>query len=76
MPVSKANLLSFALFELRLLSLLMLMLMLKFGISAEVSCGADQFTCSTGGCIDMEWHCDKDIDCSDGSDEENCGIIN
>lgn len=32
----------------------------------------DQFQCNTGLCILETWLCDKDMDCRDGEDEENC----
>lgn len=33
-------------------------------------CLPDQFRCRTGQCIDLEWVCDGEWDCSDASDEE------
>lgn len=34
------------------------------------SCREGQFKCSDGTCIPMTWHCDAEIDCHDGSDED------
>lgn len=36
-------------------------------------CTNDEFTCKDGSCISMSWKCDRQIDCSDGSDESECG---
>ena len=38
-------------------------------------CNRDEWKCSNGECIPAEWRCDNvRYDCSDNSDEENCGI--
>uniref|UniRef100_A0AAR2IJ36 Heparan sulfate proteoglycan 2 n=1 Tax=Pygocentrus nattereri TaxID=42514 RepID=A0AAR2IJ36_PYGNA len=37
------------------------------------SCLADEFACNNGMCIPLDYVCDKRADCSDMSDEENCG---
>ena len=29
-----------------------------------------EFTCASGACVDVEWRCDGEIDCDDGSDEK------
>jgi hypothetical protein len=36
-------------------------------------CSASQFTCGTGQCIPLNYLCDNDNDCGDGSDEADCG---
>ncbi|XP_061073285.1 kunitz-type protease inhibitor 1a [Conger conger] len=36
------------------------------------TCGPDQFTCANGCCIDKALECDKNQQCSDGSDETSC----
>ena len=37
------------------------------------TCALGQFTCANGICLDMRWHCDRDNDCGDFSDEpSNC----
>ncbi|CAF1643605.1 unnamed protein product, partial [Adineta ricciae] len=33
-------------------------------------CSEDQYQCQTGQCIDIDWVCDGEWDCSDASDEE------
>lgn len=35
-------------------------------------CSADEFKCSSDGCIPLSWRCDGKIDCITGVDEENC----
>ncbi|XP_041703500.1 kunitz-type protease inhibitor 1 [Coregonus clupeaformis] len=41
-----------------------------------VPCGSGQFTCTNGCCLDQGLECDKEQQCSDGSDEENCEDLN
>lgn len=38
----------------------------------HIACKADQFQCLNGACIDLRLRCNRQYDCSDGSDEENC----
>ena len=38
-------------------------------------CGINEFTCANGNCIDAMFECDGGSDCSDGSDESNCGKL-
>ena len=35
-------------------------------------CASNQFQCGDGSCIPMSHLCDRDSDCDDGSDENNC----
>ena len=34
-----------------------------------------QFMCASGECIQRSWLCDMDQDCTDGSDEKDCGRL-
>ena len=36
-------------------------------------CHEGQFACTSGECLPVEWQCDGDNDCTDASDESNCG---
>uniref|UniRef100_A0A4W5P137 Low density lipoprotein receptor b n=1 Tax=Hucho hucho TaxID=62062 RepID=A0A4W5P137_9TELE len=38
----------------------------------QTNCTNDEFRCSNGQCIAVSFVCDKDNDCSDGSDETSC----
>ena len=38
-------------------------------------CKTNEFTCNDGSCIDLEYRCDDNYDCSDRSDEKNCRQI-
>lgn len=38
------------------------------------ACSRDEATCQNGDCIPWEYACDGDFDCTDRSDELNCGM--
>ncbi|CAF1423463.1 unnamed protein product, partial [Adineta steineri] len=38
-------------------------------------CSSDQYQCQTGQCINLNWVCDGEWDCTDASDEEGTVII-
>lgn len=38
-------------------------------------CEDDEFTCNTGDCVTRSLRCDFRYDCSDGSDEVDCGVV-
>uniref|UniRef100_A0A3P8XJT4 EGF-like domain-containing protein n=1 Tax=Esox lucius TaxID=8010 RepID=A0A3P8XJT4_ESOLU len=58
--------------KLLLFHLLVLKLHSSKGTEA-VECEDGQFQCNNKRCIPTIWRCDEDDDCSDNSDEENCG---
>ncbi|KAG7156282.1 Gamma-aminobutyric acid receptor subunit beta-like 9, partial [Homarus americanus] len=39
------------------------------------SCSDEQFMCTSGSCIPQKYRCNLRYDCKDGSDEDNCGIV-
>ena len=39
------------------------------------NCEENEFTCFTGGCVNMESRCDRINDCPDSSDEKGCAIL-
>lgn len=41
------------------------------GASTMSRCGPDHFACANGRCVNLEWFCDDDDDCGDGSDESH-----
>jgi hypothetical protein len=47
--------------------------LLDVSVSAPKTCGAFEFTCRDGSCVDLRRVCDRRRDCRDGSDEDNCG---
>ena len=47
----------------------------KHSITFSVCDAPLQFTCDSGACISIDKRCNEQIDCSDGSDEENCSLI-
>ena len=40
---------------------------------SEGKCNQNEFECDNGGCINKDYRCDGDNDCSDRSDERGCG---
>jgi len=43
------------------------------GSPASAGCGAGQYRCDNGACIDPKWRCNGFDNCGDNSDEQNCG---
>ncbi|KAK7068653.1 hypothetical protein SK128_006200, partial [Halocaridina rubra] len=39
------------------------------------SCEDHQFSCSDGGCISIDYRCDSESTCRDGSDEDGCSYL-
>ena len=46
--------------------------MLRTRNECKIECLPNETRCSSGKCIQTEYICDGDLDCDDGSDEENC----
>ena len=44
----------------------------EIGEKCGVPCSEEEFTCANGCCLDAGLDCDKEEQCSDGSDEKNC----
>ena len=40
--------------------------------TANRTCSDEEYTCGDGTCVSGLWLCDGDVDCTDGSDEDNC----
>ena len=48
---------------------------ISFLLFTAHECNPDQFKCAgDGACIDKSWVCDQEFDCTDGSDEQSCGM--
>ena len=40
----------------------------------HLGCSSTQFTCSNGQCVPISARCNNVNECTDGSDEQNCGM--
>ena len=40
-----------------------------------LGCTSVQFTCANGQCVPVSARCNNVRECTDGSDEQNCGMI-
>ncbi|XP_063419028.1 low-density lipoprotein receptor-related protein 8-like isoform X2 [Mytilus trossulus] len=41
-------------------------------LATGITCSSDEFRCDSGQCVHIRWRCDRERDCSDGSDELKC----
>ena len=41
-------------------------------VSPAPTCPSGQFRCGNGDCISYQFVCNKNSDCTDGTDEEHC----
>lgn len=41
-------------------------------VTVPPTCGPNEFQCKTDQCVHSAWKCDGEVECEDGSDEENC----
>ena len=49
-------------------------LLLLLFLAAGEECDSDEMKCDNEHCIQVNWKCDSEDDCGDGSDEINCTI--
>lgn len=40
-----------------------------------IACQADEFMCRDGLCVDMLFRCNGQVECEDGSDEDDCSTL-
>lgn len=51
-----------------------LTILIQISKFSSFRCKENEFECSDSTCISLSWKCDRHIDCTDGSDEIDCGM--
>ena len=47
-------------------------ILIFYFLSKVKACDSNEYMCTDGECIRDSWRCDGEVDCNNGSDEEEC----